>query len=112
MRRMGHVEVESRQRFDRRPFQPMPRKIEQTHRQAPVDRRRTVKVRRVREAILPRAREDGQGEVAARPRSVVAGQQRPDELMGILTGAAPLDRKSTRLNSSHGYISYAVFCLK
>src|SRR2546429_1358568 len=26
--------------------------------------------------------------------------------------AAGLDRKSTRLNSSHGYISYAVFCLK
>src|SRR2546429_5019657 len=27
-------------------------------------------------------------------------------------GAGKLDRKSTRLNSSHGYISYAVFCLK
>src|SRR2546429_4153963 len=27
------------------------------------------------------------------------------------TGPLP-DRKSTRLNSSHGYISYAVFCLK
>src|SRR2546422_6030186 len=27
-------------------------------------------------------------------------------------GAALQDRKSTRLNSSHGYISYAVFCLK
>src|SRR2546422_5163163 len=31
-------------------------------------------------------------------------------------GLAPfgddVDRKSTRLNSSHGYISYAVFCLK
>src|SRR2546422_6535027 len=26
--------------------------------------------------------------------------------------AAYRDRKSTRLNSSHGYISYAVFCLK
>src|SRR5216684_1343593 len=26
--------------------------------------------------------------------------------------ALPRDRKSTRLNSSHGYISYAVFCLK
>src|SRR2546422_6200661 len=26
--------------------------------------------------------------------------------------ATPGDRKSTRLNSSHGYISYAVFCLK
>src|SRR2546429_9944078 len=25
---------------------------------------------------------------------------------------AGIDRKSTRLNSSHGYISYAVFCLK
>src|SRR3712207_8210810 len=25
---------------------------------------------------------------------------------------APLDRKSTRLNSSHANISYAVFCLK
>src|SRR2546422_78789 len=34
----------------------------------------------------------------------------------MVTGAAPTtqdrDRKSTRLNSSHGYISYAVFCLK
>src|SRR2546422_10172352 len=27
-------------------------------------------------------------------------------------GHARADRKSTRLNSSHGYISYAVFCLK
>src|SRR2546429_6121332 len=31
----------------------------------------------------------------------------------VCAGARPavLDRKSTRLNSSHGYISYAVFCL-
>ena len=27
-------------------------------------------------------------------------------------GGRETDRKSTRLNSSHGYISYAVFCLK
>src|SRR3989449_1125356 len=27
-------------------------------------------------------------------------------------GVGHQDRKSTRLNSSHGYISYAVFCLK
>src|SRR5207248_6820803 len=35
-------------------------------------------------------------------------------LMGvlILAGLAWLDRKSTRLNSSHRTISYAVFCLK
>src|SRR2546429_5628931 len=32
---------------------------------------------------------------------------------GTLQGKCGLrDRKSTRLNSSHGYISYAVFCLK
>src|SRR2546429_2428210 len=30
-------------------------------------------------------------------------------LLQLLFGT---DRKSTRLNSSHGYISYAVFCLK
>src|SRR2546422_8388505 len=30
----------------------------------------------------------------------------------VLEPALELDRKSTRLNSSHGYISYAVFCLK
>src|SRR2546422_6519327 len=29
-----------------------------------------------------------------------------------LEGGMRADRKSTRLNSSHGYISYAVFCLK
>src|SRR2546429_6857477 len=31
---------------------------------------------------------------------------------GITIAATYPDRKSTRLNSSHGYISYAVFCLK
>src|SRR2546422_6611203 len=31
----------------------------------------------------------------------------------VVEAAGPeRDRKSTRLNSSHGYISYAVFCLK
>src|SRR5256884_2643927 len=36
-------------------------------------------------------------------------------LVGLESLGIPLpgeDRKSTRLNSSHGYISYAVFCLK
>src|SRR3712207_8685061 len=30
----------------------------------------------------------------------------------VLRGQLPQDRKSTRLNSSHANISYAVFCLK
>src|SRR2546422_1194759 len=42
----------------------------------------------------------------------------PDDVMELLRlhararVDAGVDRKSTRLNSSHGYISYAVFCLK
>src|SRR5256884_934426 len=32
--------------------------------------------------------------------------------IGLAVTAEEGDRKSTRLNSSHGYISYAVFCLK
>src|SRR5256886_5537595 len=32
--------------------------------------------------------------------------------VGCVDDAADLDRKSTRLNSSHSQISYAVFCLK
>src|SRR5256884_3933655 len=37
----------------------------------------------------------------------------PDEqVTAFLAALDARDRKSTRLNSSHGYISYAVFCLK
>src|SRR3989449_5702523 len=35
-----------------------------------------------------------------------------DALVANVASLRPRDRKSTRLNSSHGYISYAVFCLK
>src|SRR2546429_4975442 len=47
-------------------------------------------------------------------REAIAGLS-PDRPRGSSSGepvCRPLDRKSTRLNSSHGYISYAVFCLK
>src|SRR2546429_4572988 len=33
-------------------------------------------------------------------------------VLTVVVAVAVVDRKSTRLNSSHGYISYAVFCLK
>src|SRR3712207_8646534 len=55
-------------------------------------------------------------------RAAVAAQRAEDvagEALGVHTGqdASPIadlaeDRKSTRLNSSHANISYAVFCLK
>src|SRR3712207_8540658 len=54
-----------------------------------------------------RAREDGQGarhrEPPVRRRVLGGGPDGPGH---------PRDRKSTRLNSSHANISYAVFCLK
>src|SRR2546430_4549517 len=37
---------------------------------------------------------------------------RYDETFNRLLGQSSLDRKSTRLNSSHSQISYAVLCLK
>src|SRR2546422_3110993 len=64
---------------------------------------------------------------AARPTLPViiltARGEEADRVQGLRLGADDyvvkpfsvrelLDRKSTRLNSSHGYISYAVFCLK
>src|SRR5205809_3809498 len=39
-------------------------------------------------------------------QSILAHPQR------LVSSLIEKDRKSTRLNSSHGYISYAVFCLK
>src|SRR5687768_18229347 len=44
----------------------------------------------------------------------VAGVGREQDQVALLDvpDSGPEDRKSTRLNSSHGYISYAVFCLK
>src|SRR2546422_2454417 len=46
--------------------------------------------------------------------AVPVGAEHPAEERRPADGAVRplLDRKSTRLNSSHGYISYAVFCLK
>src|SRR2546429_5892451 len=44
------------------------------------------------------------------PWACAAGIEIEDAIFHLLLGH--IDRKSTRLNSSHGYISYAVFCLK
>src|SRR5689334_24179865 len=39
-------------------------------------------------------------------------EQRRDQTLRLTEAEPPQDRKSTRLNSSHSSISYAVFCLK
>src|SRR2546422_3582616 len=48
----------------------------------------------------------------ARSEPPELGPERPARLDRAGRGDRAADRKSTRLNSSHGYISYAVFCLK
>src|SRR3712207_7332671 len=65
----------------------------------------------------PRAPADGgrpaDGERAAAQRVRRLPPERRRQLrLAVPRGAAPVDRKSTRLNSSHANISYAVFCLK
>src|SRR2546422_4696449 len=52
---------------------------------------------------------DEAGGESLRYHSSLRGRPPPEEAAVV---AQTLDRKSTRLNSSHGYISYAVFCLK
>src|SRR2546422_2529267 len=46
------------------------------------------------------------GASLTREQQVESGERAVQRFFG------EIDRKSTRLNSSHGYISYAVFCLK
>src|SRR2546422_8631539 len=55
----------------------------------------------------PKLDEAGMALVGGR---LLPGESGPVALFMYQTAAG--DRKSTRLNSSHGYISYAVFCLE
>src|SRR2546422_8844892 len=52
------------------------------------------------------------GAVQALGLFAIPGSQLPVDTGLVVRRVAAPDRKSTRLNSSHGYISYAVFCLK
>src|SRR5687768_17962997 len=57
------------------------------------------------------ARRHGRGGVRAPPARTRAAAALSGLGLSAGSGALHPDRKSTRLNSSHGYISYAVFCL-
>src|SRR3712207_7957047 len=46
------------------------------------------------------------------PRLEAVGGPEPVGQPELVERRHPLDRKSTRLNSSHAHISYAVFCFK
>src|SRR5256886_13113525 len=59
--------------------------------------------------LLGKALGGGVVPVSAERRAVLAGAEDAEDLAST---ARRSDRKSTRLNSSHSQISYAVFCLK
>src|SRR5438552_7171620 len=54
------------------------------------------------------------GRLCARGQAALQGLYNPDRIAHpmVRNASGKLDRKSTRLNSSHQIISYAVFCLK
>src|SRR5438128_8554603 len=67
-----------------------------------------------RSDVLVQVREPPLGRLLGE-RPVPHGDQHGRERDGVVLGNDDVenqDRKSTRLNSSHGSISYAVFCLK
>src|SRR3989449_5572297 len=68
------------------------------------------------EAVLDRAAGLARNKRSAKALANLAEVYRLLTIYGladvVLLDLGEVDRKSTRLNSSHGYISYAVFCLK
>src|SRR3712207_8796092 len=63
-------------------------------------------------ALDARRGEPQRGDVRRGRGARVLGQPHAVDPLGALDGLDVQDRKSTRLNSSHANISYAVFCLK
>src|SRR2546422_7026328 len=55
---------------------------------------------------------DREGDGQERDRQVLRRRHHAEAQAPRAPEGREEDRKSTRLNSSHGYISYAVFCLK
>src|SRR2546422_3403229 len=79
----------------------------------------TARIMRSKSARSSRRERQGQAQAnRARPQSEGAGEGPAQDATAQgaqvreALSATGEDRKSTRLNSSHGYISYAVFCLK
>src|SRR2546422_3162653 len=68
---------------------------------------RSIPARTVQEMKFPGAHYGLKMACGENPKRVYGKRGGPSTRMGNMA-----DRKSTRLNSSHGYISYAVFCLK
>src|SRR3989449_4917815 len=90
--------------------------IRRPPRSTPFPTRRSSDLLALADAVSVAARVSERGHAdLARPGAADVHADEPERASDGRVGApagAEEDRKSTRLNSSHGYISYAVFCLK
>src|SRR3712207_7888952 len=66
----------------------------------------------LRPEITDRPHQDRHGRCSRRGPAAVAGEDGVRDRVDLPHLRQQADRKSTRLNSSHANISYAVFCLK
>src|SRR5690606_41370405 len=70
-------------------------------------------ISKIRESVSRLVQKDAQLEIMPAELNQDEGwKEALKDVEYVLHIASPLDRKSTRLNSSHVKISYAVFCLK
>src|SRR5699024_12483296 len=72
------------------------------------DRLEQIELEEARKALAEQRRLEAEAEAEAAAEL----KRLKDERLAAEAANAPVDRKSTRLNSSHVSISYAVFCLK
>src|SRR2546429_7243639 len=91
------------------------RKIEQLRQRWRAVRQENERLRKENEVLRRREKQWERERERLREENDRLRQQLEEAQRANKRQAAPFsrgDRKSTRLNSSHGYISYAVFCLK
>src|SRR5206468_12811338 len=104
--------------FCYRPATPQTRHASPTRRSSDLTPETRENALESRERLRPVPREAGRAIVAKRfgasdPYVLTVGTRWPRKNMALaIARPASRDRKSTRLNSSHDQISYAVFCLK
>src|SRR3712207_8031974 len=75
------------------------------HDALPIYRLRVIPATKVETGVAQKRR-------ASRERLFIPSTAWPEFAAVVAAGVSGRDRKSTRLNSSHANISYAVFCLK
>ena len=112
MRGVRDVEVGAGEAFSRRPFEPVPRRIQHGDRHAPIDEGGAGDLVVAVDPILPGARKQRQIERRAGGSGGVRRQQRSRQLKHVLADAAPLTKRGSIVDQdSHLCKSFRVSIL-